>query len=70
MARVKRVLEADAGPPGVATVFERLQGGDYAGASDAFAAHALYAYWDGADDESAPRRVACGPGEIARAAWA
>jgi hypothetical protein len=33
MARVKRVLEADAGPPGVATVFERLQGGDYAGAS-------------------------------------
>ena len=34
---------ADAGPPGVATVFERLQGGDYAGASQAFAAPALYA---------------------------
>jgi hypothetical protein len=67
MARVKRGLAANAGPPSVATVFERLQHGDAAGASDAFAADALYAYSDDADNESAPRRVARGRTEIAGA---
>jgi hypothetical protein len=67
MARVTRATTPDGFPAGVATVVERL-GADYrADAARGFAEEAVYASWDGAGDETAPRRIDEGRDAITQA---